>query len=158
MASKKKKSWFKRYQPGDKESRFDFTFPAYSRDLPAPAATTTSARPAPAADPAPPQQVPGALLADLRARRDEVGSLVTSGALGGIYVPALQAKDLALQIQSQQGGSKQDALEASVKQIVLSAYQLDTYGDLGDGEKVRDAYRIFSAAVSQLDSLVSGPR
>ncbi len=73
-------------------------------------------------------------------------------------MPALQAKDLALQIQSQQGGSRQDALEASVKQIVLSAYQLDTYGDLGDGEKVQDAYRIFSAAVSQLDSLVAGPR
>ncbi len=143
------------FRPGDKESRFDFTFPAYSRDLPAAASMTTSARLAPAAEAAP---VPGALLADLRARRDEVGSLVTSGALGGIYVPALQAKDLALQIQSQQGRAKQDALEASVKQIVLSAYQLDTYGDLGDGEKVQDAYRIFNAAVSQFDSLVSGPR
>jgi hypothetical protein len=146
------------FRPGDKESRFDFTFPSYSRDLPAPAATSTSARPAPAAAPAAPQPVPGTLLAELRARRDEVASLVETGALGGIYLPALQAKDLALLIQSGQPGPARDAVEDSVKQIVLAAYQLDNYGDLGDGEKVQDAYRLFSAAISQLDSLVSGRR
>jgi hypothetical protein len=144
---------------GDKESRFDFTFPAYSRDLPAPAATTTTATPAAAPPAAPtPPRMPAALLTDLRSRREEVASLVEQGALGGLYVPALQAKDLALDIQSRQRGANQDAIEESVRQIVLAAYQLDTYGDLGDGEQVAAAYRRFSAAIARLDSIVSGHR
>ena len=81
-----------------------------------------------------------------------------SGTLGAIYLPALRAKDIALEIQLRQGdaaGIRQDAVETSVKQIVLGAYQLDSYGDLGDGEKVKEAYRSFSEAISRLDSLVS---
>jgi hypothetical protein len=148
------------FRSGDKESRFDFVFPSYSRDLPA-AATGTSttsnlATPKPQDNSVKPAPAPSSLLSDLRTRRDEVAALVKSGALGGIYVPALQAKDLALEIQSQQRGSNQDAVEASVKQIVLAAYLLDNYGDLGDGEKVQDAYRNFNTAIAQLDSLVSG--
>jgi hypothetical protein len=156
------------FRAGDKESRFDFTFASYSRDLPAPVAPSTSsvtppaaappAAPPPAATTGPTDGAPGPLIADLKTRRDEVESLVKSGALAGIYVPALQAKDLALEIQAQQQGVSPEAVEASVKQIVLAAYQLDNYGDLGDGEKVQDAYKTFSAAISQLDSLVSGTR
>ena len=51
--------------------------------------------------------------------------------------------------------STQDALEASVKQIVLAAYQLDNYGDLGDADKAQEAFRTMNAAILQLDSLVS---
>ena len=76
-------------------------------------------------------------MSDLKARSAEVESLLKSGELGGIYVPALQAKDLALEIQSKQAGALQDSIEASVKQIVLAAYQLDNYGDLGDAEKAQ---------------------
>ena len=157
------------FRSGDKESRFDFAFPSYSRDLPASGAPTTS-RQTPSAVPtlAPTSAAAAAtvdkpnasvkLLDDLKARRAEVESLTKAGALGAIYVPAFQAKDLALEIQSQQRGANEEAVEASVKQIVLAAYQLDSYGDLGDGEKVQDAYRTFSTAISQLDSLVSGHR
>ena len=138
------------FRAGDKESRFDFTFPSYSRDLPrvvapgtssvaptseptplgasasAPsaqiaAADKTAGKPTSAVDAAPTNTPAPGLLADLKTRRDEVESLVKSGALAGIYVPALQAKDLALEIQSQQRGASQDAIEASVKQIVLAA-------------------------------------
>jgi hypothetical protein len=101
---------------------------------------------------------PNKLLEDLKVRRSEVESLTKQGSLGAIYVPALQAKDLALEIQSQQQGADAEAVEASVKQIVLAAYQLDNFGDLGDGEKVQDAYRNFSAAILQLDSILSGRR
>jgi hypothetical protein len=155
------------FRAGDKESRFDFTFPSYSRDLPATIAPGTSraAPPAAPAAPSPAASSPSAaerssapLIADLKMRRDEVESLVKSGALAGIYLPALQAKDLALEIQSRQHGGSLEAIEASVKQVVLAAYQLDNYGDLGDGEKVHDAYTAFSAAISQLESLVSGTR
>ncbi len=145
------------FRPGDKESRFDFAFSEFSRDLPSPAAPGSTSRPSPAAEPAS-QSLPTSLLSDLKARKGEVELLVKSGALGGIYVPALQAKDLALEIQSRQRGANQEAVEATVKQIVLAAYLLDNYGDLGDGERVQDAYRTFSAAISQLDSIVSGRR
>lgn len=141
------------FSSGDKESRFDFAFPAYSRDIPTAPATTTNAPVAPIAP-----NAPNALLDGLKARSAEVGSLLKSGVLGGIYVPALQAKDLALEIQAKQTGANQDAVEASVKQIVLAAYQLDNYGDLGDGEKAQDAFRSLSTAIAQLDALVSGRR
>jgi hypothetical protein len=147
------------FRSGDKESRFDFAFSSYSRDLPVPIAPDppSAAPPNTSAVPAPPQ-APVSLLSDLRTRQEEVDALVKSGALAAIYVPALQAKDLALEIQSQQRGDNQEAIEATVKQIVLAAYQLDNYGDLGDGEKVQDAHRSFSTAVARLESLVSGRR
>jgi hypothetical protein len=101
------------------------------------------------------------LLATLKERRAEVEGLLERGTLGAIYAPALQAKDLALQIQAGSAAAPrvdQDAVETSVKQIVLAAYQLDNYGDLGDGEKVRDAYQRFTGAISDLDALVTEQR
>ena len=70
---------------------------------------------------------------------------------------APEPKDLALEIQAQHAGRADQSgrIEASVKQIVLAAYQLDNYGDLGDGRESQDAFRRFSAAIAQLDSLVS---
>jgi len=165
------------FRSGDKDSRFDFSFPEYSRDLPpsvapntskstapaptAPVASASAAGTATADKPNAPiaiARAPNQLLEDLKARRSEVESLAKQGSLGAIYIPALQAKDLALEIQSQQQGADAESVEASVKQIVLAAYQLDNFGDLGDGEKVQDAYRNFSAAILQLDSLLSGRR
>ncbi len=143
------------FTPGDKESRFDFAFPEFTRDVPA--ATTTMAAPnAPNAPIAP--IAPNSLLTDLKARSAEVGTLLKAGNLGAVYVPALQAKDLALEIQVKQTGANQNRIEAAVKQIVLAAYQLDTYGDVGDAEQVQHAFRRLSAAVSQLDSIVSERR
>jgi len=157
------------FRSGDKESRFDFAFPGYSSDLPPAGAPSTSgasssasaavtAAPATASNKPSGPLAPSTLLVDLKARRDEIASLLKTGTLGAVYVPALQAKDLALEIQSQQRGGNQDAVEESVKQIVRAAYQLDNYGDLGDGEKAQDAYRTLNTAVAQLDALVSGPR
>lgn len=158
-----------RFRADDKESRFDFTFPSYSRDIPSPVAST-SARPAQSASTfavraspdksadGPAREAPDDLLDVLKARSAEVASLLASGTLGALYVPALQAKDLALEIQARQTGANADAVEASVKQIVLAAYQLDNYGDLGDGENARDAFRSMTTAIAQLDTLVSGPR
>jgi hypothetical protein len=157
------------FRSGDKENRFDFTFPEYSKDLPARiTASTSAAKNAPAGDkPGGPgaQVTPGApansLLSDLEARRAELETLVKSGSLAGIYVPALQAKDTALEIQTRHAGARdidQDALEASVKQIVLAAYQLDNYGDIGDGQKVQEAFAMLAAGIGALDSLLTGRR
>jgi hypothetical protein len=139
----------------DKESRFDFAFPMYSKDQPAQAAAPSVASSG-RAQPSPGEPLAAAvsaLIADLKTRNTEVGSLVKSGNFGGIYVPALEAKDLALAIQAQ--ATNQHAVEAPIKQIVVSAYQLDNYGDLGDREKINEAYRNFSAAVSALETLIA---
>jgi hypothetical protein len=150
----------------DKESRFDFAFPAYSVDVPA-APATTAVTPAPVAPTAPPAPIaPVApiapiapdLLSDLKARSAEVATMLKSGTLGAVYVPALQAKDLALEIQAKQPESARANIEASVRQIVIAAYQLDNFGDLGDAAQAQDAFRSMSAAIAQLDSLVSRPR
>jgi hypothetical protein len=155
------------FSPDNKESRFDFAFPAYSRDIPTAALTTSAGSTAPVAPIAPAAPVapiaPAApapvapLLTDLKAQRAEIESLLQTGSVGGVYVPALRAKDLALEIQATQSPVSQDAIEASVKQIVLSAYQLDNYGDLGDAEKAREAFRGMGVAIAQLESLVSEP-
>jgi hypothetical protein len=145
------------FEPGEKENRFDFTFPAYSKDVPAP--TLASASPPAKINPAARTAAAPvmALLNELRTRDQEVAALVKSGAFGGLYVPAFQAKDLALQIQARQDaapGPQQEALEAHVKQLVTAAYQLDDYGDLGDAQKIGDAYHAFSTAVAAIGSLL----
>jgi len=148
------------FGPEDKESRFDFNFSAYSKDA-APPATSTSAAPVPpaAAATVKPSSDGGpsaALIKDLKARDAEVASLMKNGNYGAIYVPALQAKDIALQIEARDASSPaHQAIEAHVKQIVVAAYQLDNYGDLGDAEKIGSAYRDFTAAIGALDSLVT---
>jgi Heavy metal binding domain len=143
------------FRSDEKESRFDFTFPEYSKDLPrsVPQAAGSVPAPAPVAS--------NSLLQDLNVRRNEVEVMVKSGNYAAIYVPALQAKDAALEVQARYNGARgidQDALEANVKQIVLAAYQLDSYGDIGDGPKVQEAFVTFNAAISALESLVSGGR
>jgi hypothetical protein len=137
---------------GNKESRFDFAFTAFSRDIPA----SATALPSPNATADKPN-APSSLLSDLKSRSGEISELLKTGVLGGLYVPALQAKDLALEIQAKQPAVNQEALEASVKRIVIAAYQLDNYGDLGDAEQAREAFRGMGAAIAQLESLVSEP-
>ena len=138
----------------DKESRFDFSFPAYSKDVSAPAPAVAAVS-KPAAVPV--TKAMAALLTDLKARDKEVAALVNTGAFGGLYVPALQAKDLALEIQARQDAApsaQRQAIDAHVKQLVVAAYQLDNFGDLGDAEKIGDAYRSFSTAVTAIGSLL----
>ena len=160
----------------DKESRFDFAFPAYSSTSAPPAQTASqpSRRCA-----RPPSRIPrrdssadtlggqAHLVCSRRlafARRSEsakreVESLLKSGALGGIYVPALQS----------QGSGARDSDECSPPQIRTPSSRASsrscspptsstTYGDLGDAEKAQEAFRSMSAAVAQLDSLVSERR
>ena len=110
-----------KFTPDGKDNRFDFTFPAYSKEphaaagpdrmtsaapaTTAPLRSTTVAarRPAPSSagiDPALvplpiPDTVPE-MLAQLRTRTDQIRAFIDKGSFAAIYVPAFQAKDLAL--------------------------------------------------------------
>jgi hypothetical protein len=182
------------FASGTRESRFDFMFPAYSVDEPGSSTSERGNVTEPAAATVSAGRSIVALLADLKTRAKEVDALVKAGSLSAVYFPALQAKDIALDIQAQLAGLKAGAtyggatnggatnvpstyvpptyvaptfrsalpsapsaaiVEHHVKQIVLAAYELDSYGDIGDGQKVDEAYRRFSAAISSLDSVLA---
>jgi len=138
------------------EYRFDFVFPTYSKDRAA-APTPTAISPASlgssdAASDALPDTTSG-FLAALKARSEEVGVLIQQGAYAQVYVPALSTKDAALAIETRVGDVPDDrrpAVSSAVKRVVVAAWLLDLYGDLGDREKLNDAYRLFAAAVADL--------
>lgn len=91
-----------------------------------------------------------ALLSELKTKDTEIGGFVKTGTFASIWVPALAAKDLALQIQALM--PNEQVVEGPVKQVVLAAYKLDSVGDLGDAEKINEAHVAFSAAVKALES------
>ena len=89
-------------------------------------------------------------------RNIRVRELVASGAINEIYLPALQAKDLAVALESHIDALPLDRrreLQWALKQLVRSAWLLDDYGDLGNREKVHVAYDWFDEAVEQIQSV-----
>jgi len=89
-------------------------------------------------------------------RNVRVRELVTSGAINEIYLPALQAKDLAVALESHMDAlplDKRRELQWALKRLVRAAWLLDDYGDLGNREKVQAAYDWFDEAVERIQSV-----
>lgn len=82
-------------------------------------------------------------------RRDErVRDLIRRGAWQDLYIPALEAKDLVLALVAKEG----ERVERPAKKLVRAAWLLDTHGDRGNRLEVEAAYRLFKAAVAELES------
>jgi heavy metal-binding protein len=182
-----------KFEASKPENLFDFTFEKFSKDLPAPAAVTTStaappasAAPAPAA-PAPSNaRVPGSapevetvpssvdagllqvpipetvpeMLQQLRARNDQIKTFIDRGAFAAVYVPAFQAKDVALALDAKKTTLPQDRqrlVGPAVDKLVRTAYLLDAFGDLGNKQQISDAYKQFSAAVNDIEAAFPKP-
>lgn len=167
-----------KFTPGGKDNRFDFTFPAYSKEPhAAPAATMTNAAPAPSAaapasasptaatdissgvDPAlvplPIPETVTEMLAQLKSRTNQVGALIDRGTFAAIYVPAFQAKDLALALDAHKGEltpERRAIAEPAIAKLVRSAYLLDAFGDIGNKQQIADAYAKFVAAAKDIHS------
>jgi len=167
-----------RFKPDSPEYRFDFTFRELTREPVAPRATAPASRnagrsaapapaapapsiPAPAADAATAYTVPTAplpgtmaeLLADLGKRRDEVRGLVQKGDFGAIWVPAFQAKDVAVALEphvDHLAPQERSHAEPALADVVRTAWQLDAAGDTGNAEEVGKAFTLFTDAVSRL--------
>ncbi|MEQ1898404.1 MAG: heavy metal-binding domain-containing protein [Vicinamibacterales bacterium] len=95
------------------------------------------------------------LVAVLAAKHAEVKGLLDRGQLGAIYVPALLGKDAALRLDehvNELPAQTRVAVSDAVRRLVLAAWQLDSYGDLGDQVKVTQAYERFAAAVATIVS------
>ena len=166
-----------KFKPSDADWVTDHTFTSYSKD-PAQARPSTSApvrtESAPASAPelspttpseprgrGPSTTVPAVLpdtrqdlLTELRQNRDSVTKEWQEGNLGALWYPALRAKDIVLKLQQDHGRDitedKQPQLTSAVEQVTLSAWQIDSAGDLGNKEKIAALYDVFFSAVGEI--------
>jgi hypothetical protein len=77
------------------------------------------------------------------------------GAFAAIYVPAFQAKDLALALDEHKkelSDDRQRVAVPAIARLVRSAYLLDAFGDLGNKQQILEAYDRFSSAVKEIES------
>ena len=189
------------FAPGGKGNRFDFAFPAYSKEPHATAAATmtaaspvatppaTAAPAGPAAPPAAPAAAPVVpspapppadlssgvdpalvplpipdtvpeMLAQLKTRTDQIRSFIDKGAFAAIYVPAFQAKDLALALDEHKDELAPDRrriAEPAIAKLVRTAYLLDAFGDIGNKQQISEAYAKFVEAETDIHSSFPTP-
>ena len=170
------------FAPGGKPNRFDFTFPGYSKEphaaggpaltraapvsnaplvetLPAPAASSSGVDPALVPLPIP-DTVPE-ILAQLSTRTDQIRSFIDKGTFAAIYVPAFQAKDLALALDEHTGTltpERRRLAEPAIARLVRSAYLLDAFGDIGNKQQISEAYAKFVEAAKDIHAAFLNPQ
>ena len=153
------------------EYRFDFTFPAFSKEpaaptarpsvtqpLSAPGAPAAPAAPTPASssesDPFTPAPIPtsmSGMLEQLEVREKQVGELVARGDFAAVWVPAFQAKDIAIALEphvAHLSPDKRDAGEPALSRVVRTAWLLDAAGDVGNRAQIEAVYAAFKTAVA----------
>ena len=111
-----------------------------------------------------PRRFPGPcrqILATLRTRTDQIRNLIDKGLFGEVYVPAFQAKDLAVALETREillPEDRRQKSEAALATLVRDAYLLDAFGDLGNKQQISDAYADFAAAAKDIQSSLSETR
>jgi hypothetical protein len=118
------------------EERFDFVF----------AGETPAAGSIPAAGPLVIPAAASEIVSEILIRAERIEDMMRRGVWNELYIPALEAKSLALALEKKAG---QD-VSLPVKRIVRAAWLLDIYGDLGNRLKVESAYEIFRLGVREL--------
>ena len=101
-----------------------------------------------------PETVPE-MLQQLRARNDQIKAFIDRGAYAAVYVPAFQAKDVALALDANKhtlAQERQRIVGPAVDRLVRTAYLLDAFGDLGNKQQIVDAFKQFSAAVNDIEA------
>jgi hypothetical protein len=101
-----------------------------------------------------PETVPE-MLAQLRTRTAQIKGFIDKGAFADVYVPAFQAKDLALALaarEDQLAPEQRKIAEPAIAKLVRSAYLLDAFGDLGNKQQIAAAYVQFEAAAKDIES------
>jgi hypothetical protein len=164
------------FAPGGKPNRFDFTFAEYSKEphaiggptltkaapatiappvetLPAPSESSSGIDPALVPLPIP-DTIPE-MLAQLSTRTDQIRSFIDKGTFAAIYVPAFQAKDLALALDEHKQEltpERRKLAEPAIAKLVRSAYLLDAFGDIGNKQQISEAYAKFVEAANDIRS------
>jgi hypothetical protein len=92
---------------------------------------------------------PNEIAMELAIRNATVQNLVRDGGFTEIWIPALEAKDLALALTphlDRLAPDQQLPVRLAVKELVRAAWLLDWHGDLGNRQRVEAAYAIFGQA------------
>ena len=95
------------------------------------------------------------ILAQLKTRNQQVGDLVQRGAFGALWVPAFQARDLAIALEAhleELPAAGRDAAEPAIQRLVRTAWLLDAFGDIGNRQQIVEADSIFASAVTDVVS------
>ena len=98
------------------------------------------------------------IMTQLRTRTDQIRAFIDRGSFASIYVPAFQAKDLALALDARKEtipADKRRIAQPAIAQLVRSAYLLDAFGDLGNKQQIVDAFSVFAAAVKDIQASFS---
>lgn len=171
-------------KPDAPEYRFDFTFAEVTKEPvlvpvrsasgsarvtpratapPAPAPDAKSAEPAASAPPPPPTiEIPATIpeiLAQMKARDTEIRELIRQGNFAAVWVPAFQAKDLAIALEPHIGHlapAAREAAEPALQRVVRFAWLLDSFGDLGNRQQVEDGYAAFAQAIGTVSKVFGG--
>jgi hypothetical protein len=126
---------------------------AAATPLSIPADVSTGVDPAFSAQPIP-NTVPE-MLAQLRARTDQIRGLIDKGSFGEVYVPAFQAKDLAVALEAHESelpADRREIAEPAIATLVRAAYLLDAFGDLGNKQQISAAFEQFATAENHIVS------
>jgi hypothetical protein len=129
--------------------------PAAASAEPAPVPSTSAPEAGVDGDPlgTPPPGTMAEMLAEMQKRRAEIGDLIAKGDYAAIWVPAFQAKDLAVALEphiAHLGLQERSHAEPALADVVRTAWRLDAVGDTGNAEEVGRAYAAFNVAVSRL--------
>src|SRR5262245_29022226 len=168
-----------RFANDQPEYRFDFTFEKLTKEplaQPAPATqvaasaarpaetsaaplTTAACDPDPALTPLPIPNTMSGIVDQLKARQRQVGDLVMRGDFSAVWVPAFQAKDLAIALEPHLAhlpDPKRNVAEPAISAVVRTAWLLDAAGDVGNRQQIEAAYGMFAAAVADLATAFEG--
>ena len=83
----------------------------------------------------------------------EVDTLIKDGQFGFVYQPTMLSKDIAIALEDTTGQlpNRQRAQASNaIRRVVLAAWMLDLYGDLGNREKLNESYNTFAAAIADI--------
>ena len=96
------------------------------------------------------------LITQLKTQTELIRGLIDKGSFGSIYVPAFQAKDIALALvddhKKELPEDKQRIAEPAAKKLIRAAWLLDAFGDIGNKQQIVDAFAGFVEAAKDLQS------
>lgn len=86
---------------------------------------------------------------------EEVKKLIDTGQFGFVYQPTMLGKDIGMALEAQHMGdlTTQQRRQAAnaIRRLVVVAWRLDMYGDLGNLLRLREAFDEFALAISDLE-------
>jgi len=100
-----------------------------------------------------------ALISLLHQCSEEARKLIDAGAMGYVYQPTMLGKDIGLALEGHLGSlppQQRRAAADAIQRLVLGAWRLDLYGDLGNIELLREAHGYFAAAIAALEEAYAG--